>query len=169
MNLETPKHPDPFELAVERDDLHKAAWLAIVVQECADVPDWLQAMAKEVANAMGFWLTWGGGAGPRPLVRMVPVLMRDPWGYAYQEMTDEFMLDLPEEVKAACPADALLARRAAEACDTQGFSMDCRLECLEVLNKTLARLKNYADDAGLGCLRTMTAKTTRTQSRPVRK
>jgi hypothetical protein len=150
-NLEAPQQPDePFELAVEREDLHQAAWFAIIVQECADVPEWLRAMAKEVADAMGFWLSWGGGAGPRPLVRVVPGAMNDPWAWAYQEMTEEYLRDLPEQVKAESPADVLLAQRAAEICDTQGLSIDCRLETLSVLHSILARLRFATEDASAG-------------------
>jgi hypothetical protein len=46
--------------------------------------------------------------------------------------------------------DVILAQKSAEACDTQGYSMDCRLESLEILHRTLARLKDHADEAAAG-------------------
>lgn len=49
-------------------------------------------------------------------------------------------------MKAACPLDVLLAQQFAEAADTVGFSMDCRLESLAGLHEVLARLKDRADE-----------------------
>jgi hypothetical protein len=135
--------PRPWELTIERDDLHDAAQLAVSVMTCPDVPDWLRAKADEVADDIGWWLTFGEGR-ERSAIRMVPALMH--WDGAYQEMTAEFLLGIPDSVKAAFPADVILAQRFAEAADTVGFSMDCRLESLDCLHRTLARLKDHADD-----------------------
>lgn len=136
----------PWEQAIERDDLARAEWLAILVQDRTDLPDWLRDMADDVADRLGFWTSWGGGAGPSPLIRMVPALMH--LEYAYQELTEEFLANLPDEVKAACPAEVELVKVAAKLSDNQGFSRDCRLECLQTLNKLMTRLKSHADFAG---------------------
>jgi hypothetical protein len=133
----------PWELTVERDEtLHRDFGLAPAVLACKEAPDWLREKAWETAEETGWWLSYGEG-GPRA-IRMVPVLMH--WDGAYQELCSEFLLDLPAEVKAAFPADVILAEKLANAADTVGFSMDCRLESLESLTRTLARLKDRADD-----------------------
>jgi hypothetical protein len=136
--------PPPWELTIEREDLHKAASLALAVRACADTPDWLRDQADEVADSIGWWLTFGEYRGPGSTVRMIPALMS--WQGAYQEMCAEFLLDTPDSVKAKYPLDVILAQGFAEAADTVGFSMDCRLESLDGLHSTLARLKDHADD-----------------------
>lgn len=135
--------PQPWELTVERDDLHRDCSLALAVISQPDTPGWLRQMAWETYEETAWWLTWGEGREAHA-VRLVPLLMH--WDGAYQEMTAEFLLDLPDNVKAKYPADVLLAENAAKAADTQGFSIDCRLECLDVLHRILARLKDHADD-----------------------
>lgn len=139
-----PTHPPtPWELTVERDELHRDCSLALSVISCPDTPKWLRDKAWETAEETGWWLTWGGGCGPRA-IRLVPVLMH--WQGAYQEYCAEFLMDMPDSVKAKYPLDVILAEKCAKAADTQGFSMDCRLESLEILNRTLGRLKDHADD-----------------------
>jgi hypothetical protein len=122
--------PPPWELTVERDDLHRTCELALAVISCPETPDWLREKAFETAEDVGWWLTWGGDAGRT--IRLVPVGMH--WDGFYREMYEEFMLGIPDEIKAAFPLDVILAEKAAQACDTQGFAMDARLESLEVLH-----------------------------------
>jgi hypothetical protein len=93
--------PRPWELIIERDDLHAAASLALAVKSCADTPGWLRDKADEVAEDIGWWSTWGEGTGPGRVIRMVPVLMH--WNGAYSEMVAEVSARHPRRDQTEVP------------------------------------------------------------------
>jgi hypothetical protein len=65
-------------------------------------------------------------------------------------MVDEFVLDLPAEVREDMRAHVLMARQAAKYTDDALYSTDFRLDSYDCLNTILAALKAEAEDADAG-------------------
>ncbi|OCB33703.1 hypothetical protein A5675_21660 [Mycobacterium malmoense] len=70
------------------------------------------------------------------------------WPGAYEYATNELLDHLPDETKAAQPADVLLAHTLATLVDEHGNTADMRLQLLSSLRRTINRLLRGVADAG---------------------
>ncbi len=137
------------DLLVTREALVRASFVAAAVVDDDSQPDELRCDAKDVE----FWLSeillhrphgYGADGKRERLIRLLPIGFR--WPQHYTQMVDEFLLDLPTEVREDMPAHALMARLAAKYVDDGLLSSDFRLDAYDCLNQILAALKREAQD-----------------------
>ena len=133
------------ELRVTRDDLVKASFIAAAVVDDDTQPDELRDDAQLVEFRLSEVLLHQSHAaeGERS-IRRLPVGFR--WPQFYTQMVEEYILDLPAEVREDMPAHLLMARKAAKYCDNALYSSDFRLDSYDALNTILAALKSAAED-----------------------
>lgn len=74
-----------------------------------------------------------------------PEELREDAGY-YADTVEEFLLDLPEDVKAEHPALVCMAQYAATLVDNEEFSSDFRLDALDALKTILGALNPCTGD-----------------------
>jgi hypothetical protein len=79
-------------------------------------------------------------------IRLVPIGFT--WPQFYTQMVEEFVVDLPPEVREGMPAHVLMARKAAKYTDDALYSTDFRLDSYDALNTILAALKAEVEDVG---------------------
>jgi hypothetical protein len=134
---------------MNRDDCLRAADLALATISASETPDWLAEQAWEVYRDMAWALQYDyslNRPGDRATADMV-------WPNAYEvEHCRPALAALPDSVKAAHPVDVFLAVELAKAADLAGMSTSARLESVAAMERTLARLRSYADEESAGDL-----------------
>jgi hypothetical protein len=133
------------DLLVERDTMTQAAFVCHDVIADPSSTEERRDAARKVFDDLNSWLRYSEAAGGRwdRVVKMMPAGMK--WAGFYRDMLDEFLLDLGAEVVEAHPALVEMARHAANLADTDGYSLDFRLDALDSLNVVLAALKRAAE------------------------
>jgi hypothetical protein len=133
------------QLILSRQGLVEAYQIACVVTDDDTKPDELRGAAARVEFRLSeALLHQSHGADGERSIRLIPVGFG--WPQFYTQMVDEFILDLGEDVAAEEPAWVLLAKHWAALTDNALYSSDFRLDCFDVLNEILARLKQAAED-----------------------
>jgi hypothetical protein len=133
------------DLVVTRDWLVKASLIAGSVIEDEDQPDDLRADAADVEFMLSeVLLHQSHSADGERSIRLLPIGFK--WAQFYTQMVDEFVLDLPAEVREDMPVHILMARMAAKYTDDGLYSSDFRLDAYDALNTILAALKAAAAD-----------------------
>jgi hypothetical protein len=128
------------EIVLHRDFLVRADQLAWSVIDDDTAPDELRADARDVEFALSEVLCYQShGVDGERSIRLIPVGFRFP--QFYTQMVDEFLIDLPPEVREDMPAHILMARQAAKYVDDALYSTDFRLDSYDALNMILAAMK----------------------------
>jgi hypothetical protein len=122
----------------DREDWHRVADLALAAFSATETPPWRAELAWEVYRAAAWHLQYDfslGNPGDRETYLMA-------WPRAYEiEICRPALAALPDSVKAAHPAEVVLAQNLATHVDLAGMSTSARLESLVALERTLARLQ----------------------------
>jgi hypothetical protein len=137
-------------MTMNREDCHRTADLALAtISQSSELPGWLVQMAWRTYQDMAWHLQYDyslNNPGDRATQDMV-------WPRRYEiEHCRPALAALPDHVKAAHPADVLLAQELAKHVGLDGMSVSARLESLESLERTLARLRSYADEDAAGAV-----------------
>lgn len=128
---------------IDREDLYRAATTALATISASETPEWLREMAWRTYEDMCWHLDYDPSAcGDEAHYREAWLMA---YGGAYEKETNDFIAQLPDEIKAKYPADVMVAIHAAKAVDNLECTIDSRMESLAALDRTLTRLR---DDAG---------------------
>ncbi|OMC44096.1 hypothetical protein A5745_16810 [Mycobacterium sp. IS-2888] len=110
-----------------------------------DIPDDVRDHANAIQFQLSEMLCYPSRAERQQPVRLIPYGFRIP--QYFSELVDEFVLDLyGEEPTDIRSIRVMLARQSAKVVDDMLYSVDFRLQNLEVLNELLAHMKADADD-----------------------
>jgi hypothetical protein len=133
-------------LLVNRQDVESCAFLAMAIADDPSEGEQIRADCRDLlAELCELLLHQQPGLAGRE-IRLKPVGMT--WPRFYPDMTEEYLLDLGEDVVAENPMWVVLAKHFAALCDNDSFSVDYRCASLEALNEVLAALKAAAEDEG---------------------
>ncbi|AFM17428.1 hypothetical protein Mycch_2661 [Mycolicibacterium chubuense NBB4] len=125
---------------MNRDEMERAATMALATIGASETPEWLRTLALASYEDLAWSLQWDNDSSHVNEAKSGMLL----WPGAYEYATKQFLGGLADEVKAACPADVLIAEQAAQFIDYQGFTAEFRLECCATLKRTLRRLADFA-------------------------
>ncbi len=127
-----------------REPMYAAADLALATLSASETPPWLRQMALATYNSVCWDLSYNSYYSSTREDRSGLLL----WDGAYEYQVTDLLAHLPDQIKAQCPADALLADLLAKGIDAYIHSVDMRLELLSSLRRTLNRLLHACADAG---------------------
>ena len=121
---------------MNREEVERTLQVVMATMAASETPEWLRRMAFDEYWTLAMHLQWDADishTGEAESGLMV-------WPGAYEYDTNELLEQLPDGVKSAQPVDMILARGLAKSADTQGHTVDARLEYVTSLRRTLQRL-----------------------------
>jgi hypothetical protein len=124
-------------ITVRHDDLVEFAKVAAAVVDNPQRPDWLRADAQEFYDQCSHAILYCNDPSKR--YGFHPVAFRVK-GF-YRALVDETLERLGEQVLADEPIRVLMARQAADLCDSSCYSIDFRLVALNALEVVLKSLE----------------------------
>lgn len=127
---------------MNRQELERQAEFALASMSATETPQWLRDLAFERYSDLAWALQWDYSISHGSEAGLLT------WPNEYECATEEFLGRLPDEVKARCPVDVLIAIEAAKSIDQHGQSVAFRRECATSLYRresndavALARLR----------------------------